>query len=332
MKNSIKAIFVIIGTIIGAGFASGQEIYSFFNKFKENGIIGIIISSILIGLIIYVVLKKSNDLNIKSYNELLEQSKISDRIKTILKVIINTFLLMSFYIMVAGFSAYFKQEFNIPNIATASIISIICYMTFMKNIEGIANINTIIIPILILIILGLGFKSNLSETIDNIDLANIRLSGNWLLKAIEYASYNSILLIPMLITLKKYTIKNEKKISIISTIIFFILSMIIYSIMFNINGLDNIEIPLVYIANQNGKIYGTIYSIVIIVAIYTTMISAGYGFLNNCTKKEKNFKILAMFICISAIFISNLSFSKLVNLTYPVFGILGFAQLIYILK
>ena len=97
MKNSIKAIFVIIGTIIGAGFASGQEIYSFFNVYKENGIIGIIISSILIGLIIYIVLKKSSDLNIKSYNELLEQSKISDRIKIILKVIINIFLLMSFY-------------------------------------------------------------------------------------------------------------------------------------------------------------------------------------------------------------------------------------------
>lgn len=332
MKNSIKAIFVIIGTIIGAGFASGQEIYSFFNVYKENGIIGIIISSILIGLIIYIVLKKSSDLNIKSYNELLEQSKISDRIKIILKVIINIFLLMSFYIMVAGFSAYFKQELNIPNIITASIISLICYITFMKNIDGIANINTIIIPVLILIILGLGLKSNLPGTIDNIDITNIKLSGNWLLRAIEYASYNSILLIPMLISLKKYTIKNEKKVSIVSTIILFILSIIIYFIMFNINGLENIEIPLVYIANQHGKTYSIIYSVVIIVAIYTTMISAGYGFLNNCTKKQNNFKILAACICIFAIFISNLSFSKLVNLTYPVFGILGFAQLIYILK
>lgn len=283
-------------------------------------------------MIIYIVLKKSSDLNIKSYNELLEQSKISDRIKIILKVIINIFLLMSFYIMVAGFSAYFKQELNIPNIITASIISLICYITFMKNIEGIANINTIIIPVLILIILGLGLKSDLPGTIDNIDITNIKLSGNWLLRAIEYASYNSILLIPMLISLKKYTIKNEKKVSIVSTIIFFILSIIIYFIMFNINGLENIEIPLVYIANQHGKTYSIIYSVVIIVAIYTTMISAGYGFLNNCTKKQNNFKILAAFICIFAIFISNLSFSKLVNLTYPVFGILGFAQLIYILK
>ena len=33
MKKIYKTIFVIIGTIIGAGFASGQEIYIFFNRY-----------------------------------------------------------------------------------------------------------------------------------------------------------------------------------------------------------------------------------------------------------------------------------------------------------
>ncbi len=31
--NIQKTTFVIIGTIIGAGFASGQEIYIFFNRY-----------------------------------------------------------------------------------------------------------------------------------------------------------------------------------------------------------------------------------------------------------------------------------------------------------
>ena len=30
MKNVLKIVFVIIGTLIGAGFASGQEMYIFF--------------------------------------------------------------------------------------------------------------------------------------------------------------------------------------------------------------------------------------------------------------------------------------------------------------
>ena len=108
MKNTIKAVFVIIGTLIGAGFASGQEIYSFFNIYKENGMIGIIISSLITGMVIYKVLKLTNN-NINSYNELLERKKNKEILKYIMNIIINIFLLMSFYIMVAGFTAYFKQ-------------------------------------------------------------------------------------------------------------------------------------------------------------------------------------------------------------------------------
>ena len=330
MKNTIKAVFVIIGTLIGAGFASGQEIYSFFNIYKENGMIGIIISSLITGMVIYKVLKLTNN-NINSYNELLERKKNKEILKYIMNIIINIFLLMSFYIMVAGFTAYFKQEFDIPNIITAIIIVILCYITFMKNIEGIAKISSIIIPVLIIIVLIIGIRANIFETLKTLDFKNIQISCNWLIKSIEYASYNSILLLPILIGLKKYAKNNEKSISAISTVIFLILSVTIYLILYNFGDMSDIEIPIVYIASGYGVAFKYIYGIVIIFAIYSTMISAGYGFLTNCTKSKKTYKTLAMLICISAIFVSNFSFANLVNLTYPVFGLLGLIQFVYIL-
>ena len=322
----LKSIFVIIGTIIGAGFASGQEIYSFFNIYEENGLIGILLSCVIIGIVIYKVLTLSNEKSISTYQELLEKIKIPVKIRLILNAIINIFLLISFYIMVAGFSAYFYQEFNIPKIITSIIIVILCYMTFMRNIEGIAKVNAIIIPILILIVLALGIKVSTGNIIRNMDMDNIFPAFNWILKSIEYASYNSILLIPILISLKKYSNNNEKKISIISSGIFCVLSLIIYLLMFKINDINNIELPLVYIAGQYGSIFKITYSLVIVFAIYTTMISAGYGFLNNTTKN----KVMALFICLSAIFISYFSFSELVNLAYPIFGVLGFFQIAYL--
>ena len=51
----------------------GKEIYIFFGQYKSCGILGIIISSILIGLIIYKTLKFSKDNNINEYKELLNQ-------------------------------------------------------------------------------------------------------------------------------------------------------------------------------------------------------------------------------------------------------------------
>ena len=53
MIEVISMTLVIIGALIGAGFASGQEIFSFFYIYGKNGIYGILIMSILIGIFIY---------------------------------------------------------------------------------------------------------------------------------------------------------------------------------------------------------------------------------------------------------------------------------------
>ena len=59
----------------------------------------------------------------------------------------------------------------------------------------------------------------------------IEIKNNWFLASLEYASYNSILLIPILIGLKKYTYQKEKHISITVSAIFFLLAIILYLIL-----------------------------------------------------------------------------------------------------
>ena len=58
MKDILKVVFVIIGTMIGAGFASGQEIWIFFNRYGNLGILGLILSISLSGFLIYKVFNK----------------------------------------------------------------------------------------------------------------------------------------------------------------------------------------------------------------------------------------------------------------------------------
>ena len=70
--NILKVAFVIIGTLIGAGFASGQEVYTFFFSYGINGILGIIISSLIIGYTIYKTFKIIEKNNIKNYKEFLD--------------------------------------------------------------------------------------------------------------------------------------------------------------------------------------------------------------------------------------------------------------------
>ena len=69
MKNILKIVFVIIGTLIGAGFASGQEIYIFFFSHGMKGLLGIVISSSLMGIVIYQSLKIIKTEEINTYKE-----------------------------------------------------------------------------------------------------------------------------------------------------------------------------------------------------------------------------------------------------------------------
>lgn len=48
-----QTIWVIIGALVGAGFASGKEIYLFFYQYGESGKIGILLAALVFLLVIY---------------------------------------------------------------------------------------------------------------------------------------------------------------------------------------------------------------------------------------------------------------------------------------
>ncbi len=149
----MKVVFVIIGTFVGAGLASGQEVYSFFFLNGIKGIIGILISSILMGIITSKVLHIVSKKNINNYNEFLNYYIKNNKLKRYTNSLINIFMLISFYVMIAGFGGYLAQEFKLNSLIGSFIFSIICLMILKTDVKGVIKVNEILIPILIFIII-----------------------------------------------------------------------------------------------------------------------------------------------------------------------------------
>lgn len=336
MSNVIKIIFVLIGTLIGAGFASGQEIYIFFFFHGINGIYGIIVSSISMGGIIYATLNILEKHNIQNYKEFLDKIIQNNKINNYINIIVNIFILITFIIMIAGCGAYFSQNYGINTQIGSTILAILCFFTFLNNVEGLVKVNEFLVPILILFIMAIGILN-----IQEIDLLNITKyipqnnNFSWLLNSIIYCSYNTILLIPTLITLKKY-IKNQKQnkcIAAITSLITIILSIAIYTILINVDvDIKNLEMPAVYVIVKLFPKLKSIYGIIILASIYTTSISLGVSFLKNTAKTQKSSVIIAFLICIAGILVSNIGFTNLINSLYPLFGYLGLIQIYKIIK
>ncbi len=339
MKNVIKVVFVIIGTFIGAGFASGQEIYLFFFSYGINGLIGILISSILMGYVIYKTLKIIKQYNVQNYKEFLDRIiykkttkyNKNSSIAKVINLVVNTFTLVTFFIMIAGFGTYFAQEFGINQLVGSFILATITYIILNTSVKGVVKANGIIVPILIILVGIIGILN--IKNLPLLQIKNYMIPNNnieFILQAVLYASYNSILLIPVLITLNKY-IKNKKqiiKISILSSVIIAIMSTLIFLLLTKVDvDIEKLEMPAVYVVSNMFYILKYLYGFVILGSIFTTTISLGMSFLQNTSKNEKSYSHIALIMCITSVVVSKIGFSNLVNLLYPVFGYLGLLQI-----
>lgn len=330
MREVFTIVLVIIGALIGAGFASGQEIYSFFYFYGKIGLLGIIITCVLITLTIYKSLKISYKNNIKNYDEFLKIFIKNEKVTKAINIVLNILLLVTFYIMIAGFGAYFEQELGMNKIAGSAILAILSGLVFFTSVKGVLKVSEFIVPILIIFIVIIG-GINLATIDISAEIPNIK--SGWLLSSISYCSYNVILLIPVLISITSQ-IKKEKNIryiSIIIGILMIIMSTIVYMLLAKSDvEISTLEMPVVYIIRKFFSQFNTIYAFIILSSIFTTAISIGMGLLQNISKNKKSYTQFVLFMCITSLLISNFGFSKLVNFIYPLFGYVGIAQIIFI--
>lgn len=332
MKEIFTIVLVTIGALIGAGFASGQEIYSFFYSYGVIGLVGLVITFVLISFIIYKSLKIIYENKIDNYDEFLGIFIKNRKVTKVINMILNVLLLVTFYIMIAGFGAYFEQEIGVNKIVGSTILAIMTAIVFFTSVKGVLKVSEYIVPVLIVFIVIIG-GMNLVTTNYEIEIPVIK--KGWLLSSITYCSYNMILLIPVLISLRNQITRpsNIKHIAIISGIMMITISVMIFMLLTKVDvDISTLEMPIVYVIRTFFTKFKSIYAFIILSSIFTTAISIGIGFLQNVSKTKKSYAQFVAFMCITSLLVSNLGFSKLVNLVYPIFGYIGIAQIIFIIK
>lgn len=311
----------------------GKKYIYFFFSYGMKGLIGILISSIIIGVVIYSTFNILNKYKINTYKDFLNiLIPKNTKLKIIANFIINIFILITFFIMIAGFGAYFEQEIGINRLVGSLILAIITFIVFMTSIKGVVKVNELLVPILIGFIFIIGIISIKDIHILNLEDYVIRTNyTNFALSAVLYSSYNSILLIPVLITLNNY-VKNKKQIfyiSFISAIVTILLSVIIFLLLVRVDvEISKLEMPVVYVVSNMFKILRYIYGVIILGSIFTTAISLGVSFLQNTAKNKKGYTQISIIMCITSVIISKFGFSNLVSLLYPIFGYLGLIQIL----
>ena len=149
MKD-IKQVFqiatIFIGTIVGAGLASGKEITQFFTVFGLRSVFGIIFTGLFYILLCSVISKISIENNLNSYGEMM--STVSPFLGKFIGLITTLYLISSASIILAGSGALINQFFGIPKIIGTLIMASIAILILLRGTNGLVEINAIIVPAL----------------------------------------------------------------------------------------------------------------------------------------------------------------------------------------
>lgn len=152
MGDIFVCLAIIIGTIIGAGFASGREILNFFNSYETNGLFGIIISSALFGVITSIILFAIKKKKIEEYSELVSGNRA-------MQLTLKIFSVICFCIMISGVGTFVNEQLGFSFWYGSAIAASISYIMFLKNFKGIEVFNCVLVPLIILGILVIGFAN-----------------------------------------------------------------------------------------------------------------------------------------------------------------------------
>ena len=332
MKQSIQIAGAFIGLIVGAGFASGQEILQFFTNFGWVSIISTFVATVLFSFLGMNLTQLGSRLQTKSHKDVIYYI-CGPYLGIVVDVIITFFLFGVTVVMMAGAGSIFEQQFGIPSMVGNIVMTLLTLLTVCLNIQRVISIIGLATPFLlalVMIIAGYSFMTmdaSFSELQQIAEKQNAAAS-NWGIGALLYVSYNIAAGAAML-TVMGGTIKDEKTAGlggILGGIGLGVLIMLInLGMLTKLNKVSGVDMPILFLANEISPLFGLLMSLILLGMIYNTAVGMLYAFTARIVKPElPKFKVFVVLFGIAAFGASFIGFIQLVGTVYPVIGYLGF--------
>lgn len=329
MKLGFYLAFVYIGLVIGAGFASGREIMEYFNFPSLTDHRGVVLATFLLIAVCYLILRRAYLLQLTDCKEYL--FAVVGKAAPLMHRFMMFYLFCGFFTMLSGCGALLSQSYMLPPLFGILLLLLLCFLVLSFDLKGIVALNAVLVPCMIAGILLLCLNAILFQTVPTFSLRQV--TQGTLFSAICYVSYNTVSAPSVLVPLQKNI--TPKGILTASVIGGFVLGFMILLIWLcqslHFDALRDSEIPLLQLAAMSGRIQKHLYTLVLFMAICTTAVSQGFGFLASWKLTTFKKRVQGAFLfCLIAFPFSLLGFSGLVANLYSFFGILGLVWMVWI--
>jgi uncharacterized membrane protein YkvI len=327
--KSFQIAATYIGTIVGAGFASGQEILAFFTSYGHWGTLGILLSTILFVWLGYKMMWLSSCMKTPSY-ESFNQRLFGPTIGRAINLLVFLTLFGVTTVMLAGAGSVLEEQFQVPYVAGTSLTALFGYFVLRQGLERLLAVNSVVVPTMLLFSCLILFTGQAESPLP----VTAPTTYTFLWKAVLYVSFNLAMaqsvLIPIGCTIRERLVL--KRAAVIGGGSLGLMLMIAHAAMLaNWDDVRLMDIPIVYITDQWNDWLQLFFVFVLYSEIFTTLISNVFGI----TQQLRELLPISEQRIYTALFLASFLFclvgySQLLLFLYPLFGYLGLATMVRI--
>lgn len=327
---------VYVGTVVGAGFATGREIVEFFTRFGFIGLIGILMSGYFLIFFGAKIMRLSSRIGARSYQEFNEYL-FGKYVGAVINVLTLIMLFGVTAVMLSGSGAVFEEQLGLSKLFGVSITILLAIFVIMMGLKGIFAVNNLFVPMMIIfsfILMVLSMQdTQFLERLVHIPFIEDRFQS--IAAPFSYAAFNLALAQAVLVPVGN-EIKDEKIVKWGGILGGIALTFILLSSHFTLMMLPNLEsydIPMAVVMKNVASAFYWIYVVVIYGEIFSSLIGDIFG-LERQIKKYVPVKsiIIVLFIIAVASIISIVEYGKLLSYLYPVFGYISLLFLFLLWK
>ena len=327
--NLLNVALMFVGAIMGAGFASGREIWQFFGVFDRQGRIGILLIAVLFVVLGMMTAYLARILGTNDMGRIIAPGgnpKIENLVSWFMAIMLFTVLIN----MTAAGGALLHQNFGISRLVGGVLIGVLVIVTVLGEFERISKVFRYIMPVLfaaVILISVLAVTANLGASAQREPVKPSPIAGNWVLAACLYISYNILAMIPIVAT-SSVNAKSEKSAMLGSGLGGIFLGVLAFTIVLalqkDMQFAQAMDMPMLAYAGRISKGAGIIYSVLLFAAIYASATSNFYGFTTKLRTDEKKSRKVILSACL-AFLLGLVGFKNVVAYMFPIEGYLGFA-------
>ncbi|SHH07756.1 YkvI family membrane protein [Desulfosporosinus lacus] len=326
-KTTFQVAATYVGAVMGAGFASGQEIQQFFARFGYWGLAGVVLSSVLFSLLGCGMLDLQIRWEITSYNEFFAYL-LGPRLGRWADMLVSVLLFVGMLAMISGSGALFYEYFGFSRWLGILLTGCVIALALWHRGEGVLWINSVLIPLKFIFCLGIAtaaiFITTSRDSEPIVMLANPIVS-NWVVSAILYVSFNVTLAMVVFASLGREIQKAGARLgAIVGGIALGLFAFSIGASLLRFPDILGLEIPMVGIAGKLGDWPAFFYVVVLWLAMITAAVGNGYSLISRVVDFGRlSYGKATLILFILLLPIAGVKFSQIVQLVYPLFGYLG---------